>query len=384
MEAMARRGFAVEVVCGSGFESAPAADLRSWIHDRGWNVIADQPKFPVPPHAGKEQGTLSSLRLQVLGVSISLLLGPTYPRNPDADELCAFLALFESAYETFHPTTVISYGGGSPTREVFALAKARGATTVFALHNLLYFDRAPFANADHILVASHFASEHYRATLDLRCTVLPNLIDVTRCRDMARDPKYVIFVNPTLAKGVRVFARIADELGRMRPDIPFLVVEGKGTEADVAACGLDLRMHGNVFFHAHTDDPRRFWRVARLCLLPSLVYENQPLVAVEAMINGVPVLGSDRGGIPETIGAGGLVLTLPDEHEFPNGLLPSANQVVSWVLAIIRLWDDHPAYDTLCSRALQQSTRWAPEVLELQYERFFAHIAPRPISRHDA
>ena len=41
---------------------------------------------------------------------------------------------------------------------------------------------------------------------------------------------YITFVDPTSENGVHVFARIADALGRLRPDIPLLVIEGVGTE----------------------------------------------------------------------------------------------------------------------------------------------------------
>ena len=34
------------------------------------------------------------------------------------------------------------------------------------------------------------------------------------------EPKYVTFINPQPEKGAAVFARIALELGRRRPDIP--------------------------------------------------------------------------------------------------------------------------------------------------------------------
>ncbi len=214
---------------------------------------------------------------------------------------------------------LVTYGGGWLTRVILGLAKARGAATVFPIHNLRYRDPAAFADVNSMLVASRFAAEHYQRSLGLRCTVLPNLVDRERALAVERRPSAVLFVNPTVEKGVGVFARIADELGRRRPDIPFLVVEGRGTEADVAACGLDLRAHGNVFFHEHTNDPRRFWRLAKVCLLPSLVAENQPLVAVEAMINGVPVLGSDRGGIPETLGTAGSILPIPAPVAFLDG-----------------------------------------------------------------
>ena len=135
------------------------------------------------------------------------------------------------------------------------------------------------------------------------------------------------FVNPTPAKGAYAFARIADELGRRRPDIPILVVEGRGDERTLAGCGLDLKSRGTVHLLEHTPDPRDFWSRSRVCLLPSLNWENQPLVAVEAMINGVPVVASDRGGTPECLGRAGVVLPLPDHLTASTRLLPTPEEV---------------------------------------------------------
>lgn len=345
MEALARRGFLVEVLCG------PLLEL-------------DRELPPASDHRG----------LNVKGVPITILAGSTGPRTPDDAESRSFLQLFERAWARLRPDVVISYGGGPLTREVLHRARARGAATVFPLHNLRYRDPAPFADADAVLVASQFAAEHYRKTLGLRCTVLPNMIDRGRALAPERSPTAVVFVNPTVEKGVAVFARIADELGRRRPDIPFLVVEARGTEADVAACGLELRGHGTVFFHEHTPDPRRFWRHARLCLLPSLVPENQPLVAIEAMANGVPVLGSDRGGVPETLGAAGTVLPIParlSPHSFD---LPTPAEAARWVEAIERLWDSPAESDELGRKARLEAERWSPDLLEPRYEAFFRSV----------
>jgi glycosyltransferase involved in cell wall biosynthesis len=132
-------------------------------------------------------------------------------------------------------------------------------------------------------VPSRFAASYYRRSLDLTCTVLPYLMAVDRFKVASREPRYVTFVNPSHEKGVFAFARIADELGRRRPDIPLLVVEGRGTERTLVDCGLDLRAHGNVSLMRHTPDPRLFWGATRICVMPSLWWENQPHVAIEAM-----------------------------------------------------------------------------------------------------
>ena len=77
------------------------------------------------------------------------------------------------------------------------------------------------------MTPSHFAARFYRETLGLEAVVLPHPVD--RDRILVRDPNptYLTFVNPSVEKGVFVFARIADELGKRRPEIPLLVVESR-------------------------------------------------------------------------------------------------------------------------------------------------------------
>lgn len=127
---------------------------------------------------------------------------------------------------------------------------------------------------------------------------------------------------------------------------------------------------------SHTSDPRQFWEVTKLCLMPSLWWENQPLVAVEAMVNGIPVIGSYRGGIPETLGKSGIVLPLPDRLTPATRFLPTPEEVAPWVEAIVRLWDDQAHYDEHRRRAEAESRRWAPEVLEPRYARLFNDVRP--------
>src|SRR5262249_48889641 len=154
--------------------------------------------------------------------------------------------------------------------------RAQGVAVVFALHNFGYTNARPFTTVDAVIVPSPFAADHYRRTLGLDCKVLSNIVDLGRVRAETHSPRYLTFVTPSHEKGVYAFARIADELGRRRPDIPILVVEGRGTERTLVDCGIDLRVHGNVNLMANTPDPRHFWGVTRVCLMPSLWRESQP------------------------------------------------------------------------------------------------------------
>ena len=188
------------------------------------------------------------------------------------------------------------------------------------------------------MVSSRFAASYYRSKFGIDCKCLSCIIDCDSVRARTRDPNYVSFVDPSYKNGAFVFARIANELVRVRPDVPLLVVEGSGTERTLADCGIDLRTYGNVYVMSQTAKPHHYWAVTRICVLPLLCWESQPLVAIEAMVNGVPVIGSDRGGIPETLGEAGIVLAVPSRLTPVTRELPTAMEVEPWAKSIIALW----------------------------------------------
>ena len=82
----------------------------------------------------------------------------------------------------------------------------------------------------------------------------------------------------------------------------------------LARLPVDLSGLTNLNRMANTPDPRDFYRVSRVVLMPSLWRESLGRVAVEAMANGIPVLASDRGALPETLGEAGFVFTIPERY----------------------------------------------------------------------
>ncbi len=375
MRAMARRGLAVEALCGTMLDLRATPDPSRWLEGRGdafaehggtaWIVDVGGPRVETPRH----------FRLVTGGVPVTIHRGcDTRRRDPGPEERREFFDLLDGVLARFRPDVVISYGGLG--REILRHARRCGSATAFHLHSLAYTDARDFDGADAVLAPSRFAAEHYRAALGLSCIVIPNLVDLERVCVRRREPRYVTLVNPTSEKGGHAFARIAHHLGATRPDIPFLAVESRGTEHDLARCGLDLRTHGNVRLMGHTTDPKAFWRVTRICLVPSLVPETQGLVAVEAMVNGIPVVASDRGAMPETLGKAGLALPLPDRLIPPTRELPTPDEVAPWVETIVRLWDDAGFSAEQSRLALAEARRWSPDVLEPRSEAFFREVRP--------
>jgi hypothetical protein len=91
-------------------------------------------------------------------------------------------------------------------------------------------------------------------------------------------------------------------------------------------------------------DPRDYWSVTRVALFPWLASELSPAAVVEALINGIPVVGSDRGALVEALGRAGLILPLPARLSAATTLVPTAAEMAPWIEAILRLWDDAGFY----------------------------------------
>lgn len=302
---------------------------------------------------------------------------PAAARAPSADEAAAFLAVLEEVFERFRPDIVLTYGGDPASAGVIARAKRAGAKVAFWLHNMAYWSADIFRQCDAVIVPSVFAQTHYRMALGIESVVLAGPFDPTRVTcDRATD-QYVTFVNPEPAKGVFWFARLAYDLGTRRPDIPLLVVESRGRTDWLGRCGVDLRGVQSISRMPNTSDPRQFYRASRVVLIPSLVAETLSRVAVEAQMNGIPVIGSGRGGMTEALRPAGLELPIPSRYTPDTRSAPAPGEVAPWVEAIIRLWDDSESYERVSAAAQEGARKWHPDVLIPQWEMFLERLVAR-------
>ncbi len=279
--------------------------------------------------------------------------------------------------ERFRPQALLTYGGHPVSLELMKRARASGTPVVFHLHNFGYNDRRGFADVSTVLFPSEYSRRFHRARIGLDGPVISDPIPLDRVIAADPDPRYVTFINPQPEKGLTVFARIAMELGRRRPDIPLLVVEGRGTSDSLDRLPVDLSGLTNLNRMANTPDPRDFYRLSRVVLMPSLWRESLGRVAVEAMANGIPVLASDRGALPETLGEAGFAFTIPERYTPTNLAIPTPREVAPWVATIERLWDD-PSFEAK-HRALAkaEARRWDAGHLAEQYETFFQEVGQR-------
>ncbi len=153
-------------------------------------------------------------------------------------------------------------------------------------------------------------------------------------KEEIREAKTIFFVGRFAEeKGVlqlvRAYARLLDR----HPDAALVIAGTTGfgvhRETDYVRKVCDLaeslvaRRNARIQFlgyiHHDKDLPGWFQR-ATVFTSPSLFQEPFGLVNVEAMACGTPLVGSNRGGIPEALGDTGILVNPEDEEEFAVAL----------------------------------------------------------------
>ena len=138
------------------------------------------------------------------------------------------------------------------------------------------------------------------------------------------DKPVVLYVGSLIEhKGVdvllRAFARVVGEV----QDAALWLVGSGPDENRLREMVAELGLSG-VRFLGHQDHATlgRFYKAARVVVIPSLWLENAPLVAYEAMAHGRPVVASAVGGLPELIedGQTGRLCTRKDANDLAQKL----------------------------------------------------------------
>jgi glycosyltransferase involved in cell wall biosynthesis len=240
------------------------------------------------------------------------------------------------------PTVAVVQNG--PMVDLAVCFARRGVPSVAYLHGLgfeAWHDTAaglPFCG---YIANSHFTAERFRRRFGLEPMVLPPLF---RGADYATPVtgSMVTFINPVAVKGVELALQIA----ALCPQIRFAFVRGwpLGLREE-ARLRHRIRRLGNVVLRHRTADMRTIYRDTRILLVPSQ-WEDETWgrVVSEAQFSGIPVVTSDRGGLPEAVGPGGIVL----KHDAP---------AAQWAEIIAGLWSDRARYDRLSQAALSYSAR---------------------------
>lgn len=284
------------------------------------------------------------------------------------------------ALDTFKPDLVMTYGGLPLDLLTTHEARRRGIPVAFYLGNGGYSGSSWCQDVDLIMADSMATAKRYWNLEGIDVAPVGAFIHPRDVVAEEANRERVLFVNPSLKKGAAIVAALAAELEDRCPDITFEVVEARGDwdlarRVSLQTTRRRLPPLRNVVLTPNTNDMRPVFARARLLLAPSLWWESGPRVAAEAMMNGIPVIASNFGGLPEQIGDAGILFDFPDPcHQRPFTTLPPRETLSEMARVIERLYDDDAYYRTYAARTDAVVTR--EHDIERNTDRVIASLMP--------
>jgi glycosyltransferase involved in cell wall biosynthesis len=281
--------------------------------------------------------------------------------------------LFDYQLFNFKPDLLLCYGGHPTDIARFHRAKRAGCKIVFGLRNYGYQRRGFLDFADGVLTSSRFLTNWYRDRFGIESTSLPLPIWPEDVIAQNREPKYFTAINPTREKGQMILATVFKFLGEERSDIPLqLVTTGSQTWPEPLWTTV-------IPWQAQ---PKEIYRQTKVLLVPSVWEEPAGRVIAEAMLNGIPPIITDRGGMVEVANGGAFVLPLA-KHITPQTSQPVPLSVAQpWIDLIVKLHDAGDQTSLLWTRTAHAAQIYQPENLTPRYVDYFERIlAGKPIEQ---
>lgn len=270
---------------------------------------------------------------------------------------------FDDTLKGWKPDLLLCYGGDPRDVARFNRARRAGVKIVFGLRNFGYVQNSQFLHAmDGIITSSQFLTDYYKRRIGIESTPLPLPIwpeDVMIAEK--REPKYFAAINPTREKGSMILATVFQHLALQRRDIPLMLV-GDGNTFDFTGSTLKTWQRNPVDIFAQT----------KVLLVPSVWEEPAGRVIAEAMLNGIPPIITDRGGMKEVANYGAIVIPLDQAVTVGQRTPVSLEVARPWIEAIIRLHDDADYYRQRREMAIQASQMYRN--VGTLYEDYFGRI----------
>jgi glycosyltransferase involved in cell wall biosynthesis len=197
-------------------------------------------------------------------------------------------------------------------------------------------------------------------------TIMYPIIDREKYITGSHEARYITMVNPLKIKGGDIFKKIAEKM----PDREFMAVKAwthlrdkDGTHWDMEKMKemaqafndsihipeeVDLLSQKNINIVGPYSDMRVVYKNTKILVVPSLWEEAFARVVVEAMLNGIPVIASNKGNLPHTVGEGGIII-----KEVEN---------INYWLEAIKFFNKSSNYKRYQIKAKRAALRFKPEV----------------------
>jgi glycosyltransferase involved in cell wall biosynthesis len=210
-------------------------------------------------------------------------------------------------------------------------------------------------NQVYTVILSRFAEHKLSPYLQNEHIVIYPPLCLSKCyiNNQKTCHKYITMANPVHEKGRQTIINIIKAL----PENQFLLVAGWTNIEDLNP----FSKYPNVTIWPRQNDLRIIFQVTRLLLVPSVWEEAYGRIATEAQINGIPIIASNIGGLPEAVGEGGI-------------LIDNYLNVDDWIKSITLLEQKRSIYKKLSIKASKHAKHMFANDYGKQIENFCRSI----------
>lgn len=287
-------------------------------------------------------------------------------RDMTLREADAFLIEFTKVLRTFKPDLIMGYGCDPLCRSMWQEAKLFGIPWAYIICNGNH-KNFRFPLIDVLLTDSETTVKYYREAEHLDVKAVGEFINPAAVIASQRTDNFVTFINPCYQKGVAAVARLILMANKERPDIKFQIIETRekfvsalqtlrNPDDDKLGTAFKNQTFNNIAIRPAVSKVSEIYAASAVVLAPSVGYESWGRVATEAVMNGIPVLASDRGGLPEAVNGGGYNLSLPDyitDDTNTWAILPREEDMREWADKLYELYDNRVAWYDKCRKAAE-------------------------------
>lgn len=209
-------------------------------------------------------------------------------------------------------------------------------------------------NADLVFTNSYFIQRKLKELINISSQVIYPFIDKEEYKTDI-DPKkqdYITFVNLNFQKGGKVALKIVERL----PNRKFLFITGNIIGKNKNKYLLSkMKKLKNIKSIKWAENMKEIYKVSRLFLVPSVWDEPFCRLPIEAGINGIPTIASNKGGLPESVGDAGL-------------LIKNVNNINEWIEKIKKL-DDQNEYKNFSLKAIINAQKFDFNIILSEFKK---------------
>ena len=186
--------------------------------------------------------------------------------------------------------------------------------------------------AQHIFWVSKtaFSGYHFHKNFEQKSSILVNVIDTQKLEKKLLDDKEkynydVLFLGRlTPQKNPYRLLDIFNKLIEIKPDVKCAIVGTGELEEEIKNLAISKKLTDNVSFLGFKSNPYKILADSKVMVLTSL-WEGTPMVALEAMSLGIPIVSTPTDGMVDVVKNGVTGYLTDSDEEFVESVLKILN-----------------------------------------------------------